>query len=317
MSGKGRALLVGFVVSFVVCVLVADVVPITVFSTEPIAADSNTSSPRIGGHPFVSPAVAYQPRAFNPELPSSSLSREQIAADLRLLRKAGFRSLVTYGSSGALGFVPEVARQERFDGTLVMGIWDPFSLEEWTQALAQSRFVDGYCLGNEGLGHRYSPDALAVRMRELRHATGLPVTTAEPIDSYLQGPHRDWLLANSDWLFPLAHPFFAGQLDPQRAVDWTVVRVDYLAATSGREVILKEAGLPTAGARGATPDAQTAFFRALDATRLSWFFFEAFDQPWKAESSAQLPVEAHWGLFRPDGAPKSAIQWVASRWSSQ
>src|SRR2546430_944879 len=59
---------------------------------------------------FVAPGVAYQPRKFVPGS-NAYASQEQIIADLRLLRSAGFRSLVTYGAGSGLGSVPELARK--------------------------------------------------------------------------------------------------------------------------------------------------------------------------------------------------------------
>jgi exo-beta-1,3-glucanase (GH17 family) len=262
-----------------------------------------------------SPAVAYHPKGFRPGSESSSLSRTQIIDDLELLKTVGFNSLVTYGASGALGFVPEIARQVGFDGTIIMGLWDPLSEEESYNALAQAPFVDGYCLGNEGLGVRYKPDELRLKMAELRRATRLPVTTTEPIDSYLEGPYREWLLKNSDWLFPLAQPFLAAQRTPHQAVSWIVVRHDYLTATSGRVVILKEIGYPTAGAKGSSEEAQRMFFEILSNTGLAFFYFEAFDQPWKRDVLRQPEVEAHWGLYRADGTPKKGIAWLSRRWA--
>lgn len=266
---------------------------------------------------FVPPAVAYHPRGFSPGAEFALLSRKQIVEDLRLLRKNGFRSLVTYGANGVLGVIPEIARQEGFDGMVVMGLWDIFSEEEWINAVAQAPFVNGYCLGNEGLGVRYSTDELAAKLSEMRRVTGQPVTTTEPIDSYLEGPYRDWLLTHSSWLFPLVHPFWAKQLDPTQAVTWTVTRHDYLAATTGRRVILKEASFPSAGLAGSSEDTQLAFFASLESTGLSFFHFEAFDQPWKRDVLRQPEVEAHWGLYRADGTPKKVIVWLANRWSER
>jgi exo-beta-1,3-glucanase (GH17 family) len=223
--------------------------------------------------------------------------------------------LVTYGSHGVLGTIPELARKEGFDGMVIMGIWEPFSEEEWHNAVVQAPFVDGYCVGNEGLGVRYSPEELASKMTTLRRMTGRPVTTTEPIDSYLVGPYREWLLAHSDWLFPLAQPFFAVPWDPAQAVRWIVARHDYLAATTGSRVILKETGFPSAA--GGSEAAQRAFFEALDATGLLFFHFEAFDQPWKRDTLGQLEVEAHWGLYRVDGTPKLVVPWMSNRWSKQ
>jgi exo-beta-1,3-glucanase (GH17 family) len=273
---------------------------------------SETMTTPSDSQPFLAPAVAYQPRGF---LPGSekSLSRKRITEDLRLLRKSGFRSLVTYGAKGMLGIIPEIARNEGFDGMIVMGIWDIFSKEEWNNALRQAPFVDGYCLGNEGLGIRYRPDELASKMTDMRRLTGHPVTTSEQIENYLEGPYRNWLLSHSDWLFPIAHPFWHAQVKPNEAVNWIIARYDYLMSTTGKKVILKEAGFPTASSVGLYEESQITFFQALKATGISFYYFEAFDQPWKGDSIKDKKIEAHWGLHYADGTPKKVIRWIADQ----
>jgi exo-beta-1,3-glucanase (GH17 family) len=263
------------------------------------------------------PAIAGRMVAYHPSGQSASsrgqpvAQREHIERDLAALRRAGFNGLVTYAAVGdALGAVPRIAREAGFDGTIVMGLWDPESEAEWAHALAQAAYVDGYCIGNEGLGLRYPPDVLARRMEQLRAATGKPVTTSEPIDLYLRGPYREWLLAHSDWLFPIAHPYWADQMQPEAAIDWLVAHRDLLVAQSGRAVLLKEAGVPTAGVPGYGEGAQVRFFELLDALRLPVVHFEAFDQPWKAVERGH-PAEGHWGLFRSDGSPKPIVSWLA------
>ena len=258
------------------------------------------------------PGIAYQPRNFSPGSEYGELAQTQIAQELNQLHALGFQSLVTYAAQGALGSVPEIAREQGFTGMVIMGIWDIFSAEEWEHALEQQPFVDGYCLGNEGLGLRYTAEQLGDKMSQLRRATGKPVTTTEPIDSYLTGVHREWLLTNSDWLFPLAQPFWAAQLHPQRAVDWIVVRSDYLEATTGRTVILKEAGFPSAAPTGQSEESQRTFFSTLRATGMTFFYFEAFDQPWKHELLHQSSVEGHWGLYHSDGTPKKVIESITT-----
>jgi exo-beta-1,3-glucanase (GH17 family) len=262
---------------------------------------------------FAELAVAYHPRGFVPGADGRPVSSTQVVADLRLLRAAGFRSLVTYAASDGLSVVPALARREGFNGTIIMGLWDPLSAEEWSQAVDQRAFVDGYCLGNEGLGIRYAPGELATRMSALKASTGRPVTTSERIEEYLEGPYRHWLLERGDWLFPIAHGFLAGESDPQRAVEWTVARYDYLVGESGRAVILKEAGFPTSGANAAGEVFQQRFFRLLTESGVKFFFFEAFDQPWKADRKGQLQVEAHWGVFDKMGRPKPIVAWTSSR----
>ncbi|MCP4041884.1 MAG: hypothetical protein GY731_07985 [Gammaproteobacteria bacterium] len=264
---------------------------------------------------LVSPGVAYHPRGFSPLLDNPPLSSQPIIEDLRLLRKSGFLSLVTYTANGVMGSIPEIARGEGFGGTIIMGIWDPSSVEELRNAVAQSPYVDGYCLGNEGLGVRYGHQELAAKMAELRRLTDRPVTTSEPIDSYLQGPHREWLLSHSDWLFPLAHPFWASKVDPDVAVDWVLARYDFLVATTRRQVILKETGVPTAGMMGFDEESQIAFFAAIESAGPPFFYFEAFDQPWKRDVLRHHEAEAHWGLYHNDGRAKRVVAWLAGRFA--
>jgi exo-beta-1,3-glucanase (GH17 family) len=267
-------------------------------------AESYSAAPiRLSGK-----SVAYQPRGACRGHEEVFPTEAQIRDDLRLLRRIGFRSLVTYGARGVFGSIPRLARQEGFDGALIMGIWDPFSTEELKAAVAHTSFVEGYCLGNEGLGLRYTPRELGPIMDGLRKASGRPVTTSEMVDRYIEGGYSGWLRAQSDWLFPLGHPFWAGQRNVGDAVDWLVARHDYLVAVSGKQVVFKEAGLPTAGADACDEEKQASFFKAFGSTGLRFFYFEAFDQPCKKNSRDTPQVEAHWGLFKADGTPKKVVR---------
>ncbi len=260
---------------------------------------------------FLPPAIAYQPRGFFPGSEFKASAPEQIQQELKQLHELGFQSIVTYGARGAMGTIPEMARSLGFSGMVIMGIWDIYSDEEWDNAVAQLEFVDGYCLGNEGLFFlRYTVDELEKKMDELRKATGKPVTTGEPIYSYLQGPYREWLLQHSDWLFPNTHPFWGGKNQYQDAVDWVVARSDYLEATTGQKIILKETGLPSKTPHPDGEEMQNLFFTALKATGVKFVYFEAFDQPWKHEMFNQPEAEGHWGLFDANGRPKQAIESV-------
>ena len=255
-------------------------------------------------------AVAFQPRGFS-EIPRLQYpTQELVTEDLVLLRRSGFRSLVTYGAANVLGRVPQLARSAGFDGMIVMGIWDPFSEEERANALNQVSFVDAYCIGNEGLGIRYRPGVLAPKMHDLRKLTRKPVTTSEPLSRYIEGPDHKWLTENSDWLFPIAHPYLAGHLDGPEAIQWVVTRHDYLRAASGKTVILKEIGFPTHGAECCNEDTQLDFFRKLSATGIRFFFFEAFDQPHKRAIGRDPEPEHHWGLYKADGSPKKVVGWL-------
>jgi len=252
--------------------------------------------------------ICYQPRNFDYTIGAPLPSISQIRADLRLLRSQGFRDLVTYSSCGSMGKIPELARSEGFDGTLIMGLWNPNSPEELQNAIAQSRHVNLFCVGNEGLGIRYNKEMIEKSMHQLRQATGVPVTTSEPVQQYLEGPHQSWLLENSDLLLPIAHPFWSDITEPKTAVQWILGRHDYLAGISNKLIILKECGFPSGGTEACHEHHQALFFRALGQTNLNFFYFEGFDQPGKRVGRANPEIEAHWGVNRSDGTPKQVIR---------
>jgi exo-beta-1,3-glucanase (GH17 family) len=243
--------------------------------------------------------VAYSPTRANPDS-GIEASPVSIREDLALLRKAGFTGLVTYSSGSQFGQqLPALAESTGFVG-LIMGIWDPTSPEEKSaaQAAAKSKVVLGYCVGNEGLRHRYDMATLSAAIRGLQKTTNKPVTTAEELDDY---PDEE-LLGLGDWVFPNVHPYFHRQLAPREAVEWTHGAYEDLTRRTKRFVMFKEVGLPTAGdTTGMLSEAnQDEYYRELKKTGTRFVYFEAFDQPWKKN----LPIEPHWGIFRSDRAPK-------------
>jgi exo-beta-1,3-glucanase (GH17 family)/cellulose synthase/poly-beta-1,6-N-acetylglucosamine synthase-like glycosyltransferase len=245
--------------------------------------------------------VTYNPTGEGGER-SALASPETIRADLAILHAAGFEGLVTYGARGNLASIPAAARAQGFDGTIVMGVWDPTAADEINAAIDQAAHVDAYCVGNEGLGLRYSRRALAATMDTIRAATGRPVTTSERSDAYLGGRHGHWLFEEGDFVFPTTHPFWVGVQSPTEAVQWTQSVFWRLRASTSKQVLLKEVGLPSGGDSCCDEATQAAFYRNLERTDVAFAYFEAFDQPWKGPD----PVERHWGLFRADRSPKPA-----------
>ena len=258
---------------------------------------------------LVGRGVAYAPTNFDPTLqlfPDDA----SIAADLEILYAQGFRTVVTYASDGTLDRIPRLAKLRGFE-RVYMGVFCPTNAEEVAAAIAASSWVDGYVAGNEGLGEPrafcpYDTLQLAQVMRDIRAATGKPVTTSEQAGDYLAGAFARWLLEHGDWLFPNAHPFWAGARDAGEAVAWTTATFVSLAARSPVPVLLKETGLPSAGCAECMEEAQATFYRRLEATRVRFFFFEAFDQAWKTSH----PVEPHWGINRKNREPKLVGVWL-------
>ena len=245
--------------------------------------------------------VAYSPTSFNPESADCPLE-ESIAEDLLVLYRYGFRGIVSYGAYKTLGQIPRIAKEIGFEG-IIMGIWDISSQEEIMNAIEAGEFVDGYCLGNEGLNKRYGLESLKEAIYSMKESTGKPATTTEEIEDYYNN-YLD-LVNVGDWVFPNVHPFVSKIKDPGRGVKWVGKHYQLLKkrASPDKIILIKETGFPTKGAPGASESNQKVFFLNLEAIEIPFVFFEAFDQLWKTVNS----VESHWGLFDHRRKPKKFI----------
>jgi exo-beta-1,3-glucanase (GH17 family) len=243
--------------------------------------------------------VAYAPTNFNPDaglMPDTA----SMLLDLEALSRAGFTGLVTYGSDGILGrALPGLAERAGLQG-IIMGIWNIENEQELVQAkaAARSKIVLGYCVGNEGLGARYSIQQLAAAIADLRTATGLPVATTEQVEDYADPA----LLNLGDWVFPNVHPYWHNILDAKRAVAWTKAKFDSMRRRTNKAILFKEVGFPTAGndTQDLSEQLQEEYYVGLAAAGVPFVYFEAFDQPWKQHEA----VEPFWGLFTADRTPK-------------
>lgn len=244
--------------------------------------------------------IAYSPTNFDPD-DGIYPTEDSIRKDLSLLYKYGFRGVVTYGSHGTLAEIPWIAAEIGFKG-IIMGIWDIRNEREIENAVAAKKYVDGYCVGNEGLNSRYDLDTLKNAIEKIKLETEKLATTTEEIQDYYNN-YLD-LLSVGDWVFPNVHPFLNKVKDPIKAVKWVEKHYRLLKKHSGDKILLiKETGFPTKGAQGATESNQTKFYLNLEKTDVSFVYFEAFDQIWKTDTS----VEPHWGLFNHHRKPKQYI----------
>src|SRR3989344_4797 len=247
--------------------------------------------------------MAYAPTNFNP-VTHQYPDEASLRTDLETLVRINTRGIVTYGSENSLGQVPRIAKEVGIQ-KVVMGIWDPFNQEELNNALQAPAYVDGYCVGNEGLNSRYTLGALETAITILRAQTNKPVTTTEVIENY----NNPQMLDIGDWVFPNAHPYWHGIREPSAAVQWTVEQHNSLAGQTPLMVVLKEVGLPSEGEQGLSPENQNTYYRELETRLLNsphtkTVHFEAFDQPWKNNP----PVEPYWGFFTSERTPKAVAR---------
>jgi len=242
--------------------------------------------------------VTYSPTNYNPDIgvyPTLS----SIEQDLEVLFNAGFRGIITYGADNILSSIPETAKRIGFDG-VIMGVWDIYSRDELQAAIDASSFVDGYCIGNEGLGRRYEAEELTKVMDYVKEATQKPATTSEEVTDYA----NDKMIKMGDWVFPNIHPVFFNTKDPKKAVDFVKHYYKIICrAAKDKPVLVKEAGFPTKGDIYANQKSQTVFFKLLENSEVNFSYFEAFDQYWKNSPE----IESHWGLFDKNRKPKKFI----------
>ncbi|MDD5596024.1 MAG: hypothetical protein PHY94_07285 [Candidatus Omnitrophica bacterium] len=240
--------------------------------------------------------VAFAPTNFNPEKEIYP-SEDSLRKDLQVLFQHGFNGVVTYGANATLAKIPQLAKEIGFSG-VIMGIWDIESKDEMENAFLAKNYVDGYCLGNEGLNSRYDAEGLKRAIAQMKDLTGLPVTTTEQIFDY----YNDSVLTIGDWIFPNIHPFLCSIRGAKKCVNWIEKNYEILKKHNkdGRPILFKEVGFPTSGDNSASEANQRDFFLESEKAGIPFVYFEAFDQPWKNN----LPVEPHWGLFKQNRRPK-------------
>ncbi len=278
--------------------------------------------------------VAYTPTDFtvvNGQPRSASVTR--ITQDLTRLHR-DFQGLITYSCANGVEQVPAVAARLGYRA-LILGVWDPSSKVEVDTAVALARrypdLVVGISLGNETQLAKRMPWAVLRRALE-RLRVALPdvaVTTSEPFYYYLLDDTPGFLAAQ-DFLLPSIHPlyqpWFKGST-VETDVNFVVEVLNKLTARTDKPVLVKETGLPS-GPRvlGFTPANQARFWSLL-GTRIrpdekrAVAYFEAFDQPWKAENArvefGLHPEEGYWGLFDAQGRDKPVMRALRDVWKLQ
>lgn len=248
-----------------------------------------------------------------------------IRRDLRRIRAAGFTGIVTFGSNGVLACIPRIAKAERL--AVIMGVWNPNDAGELRRAIAQQNFVDGYCVGHDGLDKAggYDIKELAKAVSLIQSRTGRPATTSEGVGYYAQAALR----RIGDWFFPdVQYSVDAG--DSREALDIVVSSAKKLAenaAAMQRPLMLKMVTFPwrlSADAmlhdkRKALAGQAAQFDDFLDrlqlarqglAVRPSGVVHSAFDMPWKTDPKLFQSWDPYTGVLELDGTERPAVRAI-------
>jgi len=247
----------------------------------------------------------------SPFTPGYLVTPERLDEDLKALSRR-FDCVRTYSVGQGLDAVPAVAR--RYGMKVLLGVWlsrNPVeNAEELALATAIAKrdhdVIRAIVVGNEVLLRGELPQrTIANHLREMKAATGLPVTYADVWEFWLK--YREVAPA-VDFITIHILPYWEDEPVP---IEYAVDHVDAIyrqmqAAFPGREFLIGETGWPSEGRQRwrAVPSLvnEARFFREfmrfVDRVRLPYNVIEAFDQPWKRKLEGT--VGGYWGLYDDD-----------------
>jgi serine/threonine protein kinase len=259
--------------------------------------------------------LAYDPTDFVPDEKDSP--ETSIEKDIQTLWQSGFQGITTFCAKGSLGRIPEIAKKNGMK-FVIMGIWNLKDEEEVKTAKGAVNYVvDGYCVGHNGLGERYTFLDLKKVISSLRSDTHKPITTTERLADY--GSHPD-LLEIGDWFFPDAHGYWHEGATPEEIVNGTVEAIkkaSNLVGTYKKPIILKMVSFPSGPERVSSEAAQAQFFQKLFLgirnrtdipKKVKLSYLGAFDIVWKEPKKGWPAGEMYTGLFTQSRRPKQAVE---------
>ena len=236
----------------------------------------------------------------------------------------------TFGATHGLEAAGRIARE--FGLRVAMGAWIGRSASDNDAEIAnligaaKLGEVDIVIVGSETMLRRdiSEKQLLEYISRVKQQAPGVPVTSADVYGELLARPA---ILAAVDVVLVNYYPYWEGYdvNVAMGATHWWHQLVT--AAAGGKPVIVSEAGWPTGGnvIGNAVPSPENSAFFFLNfvswarANDVPYFYFEAFDESWKAAYEGSQGK--HWGVWDKDGNLKPGMERVfagetiADNWS--
>ena len=266
------------------------------------------------------PCVSYAPfrGQQTPLDPTTRIDAAQIDEDLALLAKLT-TCIRIYSVDLGLDQVPQIA--ERHGLKVLLGIWvsgrrDKTQWQIETGVALANRFpntIQSVIVGNEVLLRgEVTAASLAANLREVKAQVRQPVTYADVWEFWMRNSE---LSEAVDFITIHILPYWEDHpIAAEQAADHIAsIRGVVAAAFPGREILIGEAGWPSAGrmreAARASPVSQArAVHDLLSRAKAENFrvnIIEAFDQSWKRLQEGT--VGGHWGII--DEARRTKFAW--------
>lgn len=292
----------------------------------PTPKPTPTKTPKPSPTPTPVPSVRYKLYGldFSPYMDGqdpnrgSRVSEEQLRARMEII--APYTNWIrTFGCGMGLEKAGLVAHELGLKAAI--GAWLSSNLTANEQqidcliSLAKAGQADMAIVGSEVLlrGDLTENQLINYINRVKQAVPGIPVATSDVYGELLSHPA---VVAAGDVVLVNYYPYWEG-VDVNYAVAYIHARHQQMvAAASGKLVIVSETGWPSGGNQigNAIPSPTNASFFFLNfvswarAERVSYFYFEAFDETWKA--AYEGPQGAHWGVWDKYGNLKPGMQDV-------
>lgn len=223
----------------------------------------------------------------------------------------------TWGSTNGLEHVGRIAHEYGLKAAVGAWLSSDLAVNEVQInsliAIGQAGEADLLIVGSEVLlRHDLTENQLIEYINRAQEAVPeIPVATSDTYAELLEHPA---VINAGDVVLPNYYPYWEGKRIDLAAYFINLWHKQVVAKANGKPVIVSETGWPSAGpARGdAVPSEENAAFFFLNfvswakALNVDYFYFEAFDEPWKGEGG----VGAHWGILTSDGSLKTGMERV-------
>jgi len=295
---------------------------------------------------WIGNAVSYGPFREGQAPDVVGPSEAEILEDLTIM-KEHWNLIRVYGSDDDSERILKVIHENQLPIRVMLGIWlENEIIHPELKAKNINQVIQGIDLanryqneviainvGNETQvwwsGHRTYPFNLKKYIRIVREHTHVPITTADDYN-FWNKPESKEIAAEIDFIVLHAYALWNGQL-LAHAITWVdSVYQDAISRHPDKTMVLGETGWATVynperdgpGEQGSlmkgevSVSAQEKFFRDqfiwTEEQRITTFWFEAFDEPWKGggTDTGPIEVEKNWGVFNKDRSPKESFQNV-------
>ena len=228
-------------------------------------------------------------------------------------------SIRTFGSPGTAADVASAAKALGLKVALGADIEsDPARNDvEVAGLISQARAgkVDLAVIGEESLYFNFVDEQKLIDYINRVKAAGVTTTTSETWGELINHPR---VVAACDLLVANMFPYWEN-VGIAGSIKYLESSYKKTKAAAGNKEVIIETGWPSAGAQHgeavASPENAAYYLRAFTAWarahKVRYFYFEAFDEPWKAAHEGE--VGAHWGIWDTNGQLKPGMAAAFSK----